>query len=188
MIRFEVFRAKAKSLVPARLRRDQRGVAAVEFALILPVMVLLYVGVVDMTYAVTANRKVAQVTSAVADLTAQAGMIDDAGVQAMFAASTDIMRPLPGAGLAVAITSIDFDAQNPPRARVGWSDARGRAPRTAPPTLPAGIALPNTSIIFVEVSYNFQTPARFFLPGGETYNSQFYLRPRVGPTVQRVRG
>jgi Flp pilus assembly protein TadG len=102
-------RALALKLLPARFHRDERGVAAVEFALILPVLVLLYVGVVDITYAVTANRKVTQVTSAVADLTAQAFEVDNQDVQNIFRAANDIMRPYPTAGLQVAITVVDFD-------------------------------------------------------------------------------
>jgi Flp pilus assembly protein TadG len=154
-------RALALKLLPARFHRDERGVAAVEFALILPVLVLLYVGVVDITYAVTANRKVTQVTSAVADLTAQAFEVDNQDVQNIFRAANDIMRPYPTAGLQVAITVVDFDGSNPPRPRVGWSEARGRAQRTQPPPIPPGLAAANAGVVFVEVSYNFQTPARF---------------------------
>ena len=180
-------RALALQLLPARFRRDERGVAAVEFALILPVLVLLYVGVVDITYAVTANRKVTQVTSAVADLTAQAFEVDNQDVQNIFRAANDIMRPYPTAGLQVAISVDDFAGANPPSPRRPGAEAVGRAQRTQPPTIPAGLAAANAGLVFVEVSYNFQTPARFFLPNGETYSSQFFLRPRVGTTVVRNR-
>lgn len=50
---------------------DRRGVAAVEFALILPVMMLLYLGSVTLTKGMMASRKVTLVARALSDLAAQ---------------------------------------------------------------------------------------------------------------------
>ncbi len=51
--------------------RDTRGVAAVEFALILPLLLLLYIGSVEATLLYTTDRGVATIASTVADLVAR---------------------------------------------------------------------------------------------------------------------
>lgn len=168
-------------------RDERKAVAAVEFAFIAPVLVTLYVGAVDLSYSMTADRKVTQSASTVADLVAQAGAIDDNGIANVFRAGQDVMRPYPLAGLGTAITLISFDGSNNPRPSVTWAEAQGRARRTVPPTIPAGLATPNGALVFVEVSYNFTPPARFFMPNGETYQRALFLRPRVGTTVERMR-
>ncbi|MFN4141798.1 TadE/TadG family type IV pilus assembly protein [Aestuariivirga sp.] len=67
----------------SRFRRDQSGIAAIEVALILPVLMLLYFGLFDLTGLITINRKLTYGTSVVADLVTQnelevsAARIDD---------------------------------------------------------------------------------------------------------------
>ena len=62
----------------ARLRgfaADQNGVSAVEFAILLPLMLTLYLGGVEISQAVSADRKTTLVAHTVGDLTAQAANV-----------------------------------------------------------------------------------------------------------------
>ena len=61
-----------------RIVRDRRGVSAVEFALILPTMILLYVGVAEIGNAITIYRRTSTVASTAADLTAQVKKVSTA--------------------------------------------------------------------------------------------------------------
>ena len=54
-----------------RYRADKRGVAAIEFALILPIMFVMFVGAVELSQAITVDRRVTQAASSVADLVAR---------------------------------------------------------------------------------------------------------------------
>lgn len=80
------------------------GVAAIEFAFILPVMLLLYFGLMDLTSLVVNNRKVTTVASAVADLTAQSrtsvlkSQVDD-----YMKVANLILNPMPESGVTVAV-------------------------------------------------------------------------------------
>ena len=74
--------------------RDQRGVSAVEFALIVPVLILMYVGIAEMGNLLTVVRRVETMTSTAADLTAQVKQVSNPDLADIFAASTSILDPV----------------------------------------------------------------------------------------------
>jgi Flp pilus assembly protein TadG len=111
----------------ARPGGDERGIAAVEFALVLPLMVTLYVGSSEVTQGVLASRKMAIVSRTLADLVAQqptaatspcatAGLCDST-MTAIFSAANAIMSPFSTAALSggvasltMTVSSVDFVA------------------------------------------------------------------------------
>ncbi len=54
-----------------RLLRDERGVSAVEFAMLLPLMITLYLGGVEVSQGIAVDRKVTLVARSLGDLVAQ---------------------------------------------------------------------------------------------------------------------
>lgn len=167
--------------------RRQDGVAAVEFALILPVMLTLLLGTVEFSNAMQADRKVGQMASIAADLVAQDTEISNAEMNDIMAGMQAIMFPLPTAAMRVRITSIVADTSGTPR--VAWSDARNTAARAANSivTLPrANMLTPGEGLIYAEVWYTYTSSPGQFLTGGITMDDQFYLRPRRSLTVARV--
>ncbi len=119
-----------------RLRRDEKGVAAVEFALILPLMITLYLGSSEVTQGVLASRKLAIVARTLADITAQqpnaispecaasaqAGVCD-ATMTTVYSAAQQIMAPFSGATLKMTLASVEIKAKSvtaplPPASKV----------------------------------------------------------------------
>ncbi len=111
--------------VPVSRRRfagDNSGIAAVEFALILPIMLMLYLGLVELSKGMRAAQRVDLVAHSLADLTAQqltggastgqAGLTE-ANIQAIFAAGTALMSPLPTATLKMTITEVNITSPTP---------------------------------------------------------------------------
>jgi hypothetical protein len=82
----------------------QSGVAAIEFAFILPVMLILYFGMMDLTTLIVNNRKITTVAGAVADLTSQnrttvlKSQVDD-----YMRVTNLIVNPLPDDGVTVKV-------------------------------------------------------------------------------------
>ena len=76
-----------------RLGRDQRGVSAVEFAMLLPLMITLYLGVVEISQAVGIDRKVTLTTRTVADLASQVTSITNADMTNLLGASSSVISP-----------------------------------------------------------------------------------------------
>jgi len=173
----------------ARLRgwsRDIRGVSAIEFALILPVMITFYFGSVEITQLLTIDRKVTKAASSIADLVAQSTALNTGEINDLFQISTSLLQPFNAAGLQVVLTSVVADVNN--NTTVEWSDALNAAPRTvgATVTLPQGLTDPNTSVIMVEVAYTYTSVIGEFVTGGVTMNDTFYLMPRDTDKVQRL--
>jgi Flp pilus assembly protein TadG len=108
----------------ARFARDTRAVAAVEFALILPLMLLLYLGGVEGAQLYAVDRKVATVAGTVADLVARTkGVLDSDDLEDYFEAATNILQPGQVASLAQVVTLIFIDEDG--AATVEWSRAHG---------------------------------------------------------------
>ena len=97
----------------AAARKDRRGVAAVEFALILPLMLLIYLGSAEVTQALMASRNATMVARTLADLVAQqqSGVnVTDAQLTTIFTAATAVMAPFSTSSLRMTITSVNISA------------------------------------------------------------------------------
>ena len=168
------------------LRRDIRAVAATEFALILPLMLVLYIGGVEVTRAFTANRKVAHLTSTVADLASQTRSISDTEMANIFEAAEAIMVPYPtGNELTILLSFLRLDSNSV--ARVVWSEAvnRNPLPTDAVVSIPAAVQQPNTFLVVSEVNYLYSPILNFFFSGPFTLEDDRYLRPRLSDTITR---
>lgn len=165
--------------------RDRKGVAAVEFAFVLPLLVTLYFGAVETTFAIMADRKVTNLTSTVADLVAQTKTVNNAELNDIFRVSAAIMAPFETAGTTIVVSSVLVD--NNGNATVDWSAAGpyGGTPRASgsPFAVPAGLDTPNTSVIVAEVSYQHSSFLGYFINTPITLTDAFYLRPRVSERV-----
>jgi len=161
-----------------RLRRDERGVSAVEFALIAPVMIVILFGVIEISQLFTADRKVTRTTSTVADLVAQDDIITADEMTDIFTASGAIMQPYDTAGLQMRVSSVVMDDKG--KVAVDWSESRNMSPRApgSVVSVPAGILQANTSVIMAEVSYDYASTLGTFLSTPIKLGETFYLRPR----------
>lgn len=171
---------------PSRMMRDCAGLAAVEFALIVPLLLLFYLGSVEATNMLTANRRVTAVAYTAADITAQAASISNADMTDIFSASAAILSPFPTAPLSVRITSVVANASGSPR--VAWSDAFQTTPLAVNSTvaLPEGLVTPGTSVIMTEVVYGYASPLSSVVKDTVTFSETAYLKPRRAVTITRV--
>lgn len=166
--------------------RDPHGMVAVEFALIVPVMITLYFGTVETTNAMTAARRVTNVAQTAADLTAQVTTISTSDMNDIFSASTAILTPFPTNVVKITITSVVASASNANTTTVAWSKAYGGSSvrsTNAAVTLPAGLTTVGSSVIMVEVTYTYTSPISTFITGPITMSEVAYLKPRRSVTV-----
>jgi Flp pilus assembly protein TadG len=165
-----------------QLRRDTRGVAAVEFAMILPAMLAIYFGIVETGQGVMIDRKVTQLTRSLADLTAQASTISNTEMSNIFDAAQTVMMPYTAVAPKMSVHHIVIDSAGV--AKVCWSEQRNstKFARGTTVTIPADLRLPNTSIVMAQASYAFTPVVGWIIKGGAITigNEPIYMRPRLG--------
>lgn len=165
--------------------RDRRGAAAVEFALIIPTIMLLYYGMVEGTQAMLAKRRAGYLTTAVGDLVTQKAQVSTQEVLNIFDASTAVLKPFPTEDLSIRVTSIQMDANGVP-SQV-WTIVDGEVPTvTLPSDIDPQLLVPNGAIVRAETIYKFKTPFQRMLPGEFTFRHKMDVRPRTGVAVPLI--
>jgi len=170
-----------------RLREDRSGFSAIEFALLLPIMLTIYFGIVELVQGVMADWQVAQVSSTVTNIVTQYTTISaSAQMPDVLQASAQIMAPYPAATGGIVVSCIAIDGSG--NATVSWSQALNATPRTAGQTmsLPAGLAVPNSSLILGEAAYAFAPVIDFLGLGPFNLASSVYMSPRNATTINLV--
>jgi Flp pilus assembly protein TadG len=160
-----------------RLAADSRGVAAVEFAMIIPVMLVLFYGTDEFASGVAVDRKVTLMARTLADLTSQSSTVTDTQLTNFFNASKGIMTPY------ASITELYIDPTTK-AARVQWS--KGTSPRTAGTTvaIPAALQVGGTYLIYSEVNYNYVPTIGYIMAKtGVTLSDFTFTRPRQSTCV-----
>lgn len=162
------------------------GVAAVEFALIFPLMISLYFGAIELGNGLLVNRKATNVASTAADLIAQVDIVNNADMADVFAASSAILAPFDATGIVITISSVVTELDG--STAIAWSDSLNGTAHTEGEsiTLPPGVATPGSSVIWAEVDYTYTSTIGMYLTGGVTIEDDFYARPRRSIEVLRT--
>jgi len=168
-----------------RLADDRNGMAAVEFAMVLPLMVTLYLGSVEISQGISINRKVTLAARSLADLASQPTKINNSEMTNILNASAAVVAPYPTATLKATVTQLAIDAAG--KATVAWSDTlHGTAyPVGQVISLPTALAVPSSSLIFSEVEYNYKPTIGYVVTGTLTLKDKMYMRPRQAPSIGR---
>jgi len=174
-----------------RFARDTRAVSALEFALIAPLLILIFVGAVTIGSFTTVARHVNAVAFAIGNLATQTQTLHDADIADIFAVGNVMVAPMDTSRLTLRLTSIEAVSVNggPITDVVQWSDAKNISANTvgATVTLPSGLlTTAGDSVVLGEATYAFISPTTLMFPNGLTVSKQFYLHPRNSPTVTRV--
>ena len=139
-----------------KMLRASDGMAAVEFAFIAPVMILMFFGAVELTTAVDCRTRVTSVASTAADLVAQETSVSSTDMSNVFAALNAILYPFSSGSSTVTV---------PTGLIVSGSGG---------------------SIILAEITYAYASPTTRVLTGTVSMVNSFYAHPRRSPTVKHT--
>jgi len=166
-----------------RFGRHRRGLAALEFAMLLPTMMTLYVGCVDISTAVAIHRKVTLTAHALADLSSQFTSIAASDMTNILNASSDIIVPYQSGPLQSVVSELSINAQG--QASVVWSATLNGTARPAGQivTIPNNLAVANTYLLLGEASYGYTPNYGYVITGTITLSDQMYMQPRQSNSV-----
>lgn len=181
--------------VIARFSRDNRGLAAVEFAFILPLMLVLLFGIIDTSSYYATSRKVTLTTRSLSDLVSQGTSASQIDLKNFFGLGGAVMAPyrVTSTNMTQKITQLAVDGSK--NVKVAWSYAatvnnnsatvtNGYDKNTVITSVPANLLVPNTYLIWSEVRYDY-TPITGYLMGKAAIPllDQTYTRPRQSDCV-----
>ncbi len=190
-----------------RLSSDRRGVSALEFALIAPVLVVMLFGMDELSSAIMAQRRVGHAASETGDLVSQYQTITPANASDADDAAGWVIAPFPststGGGPTTLlyqqrITSIMVDSTTSHTPRVNWSCApsgqsglTAYAAGTAMTSLPKDangnyILLSTTagdSVVMSEATYAYTSPLQYIIKNAINFSNTFYFKPRESNQV-----
>ncbi|MPZ55788.1 MAG: pilus assembly protein [Rhizobiales bacterium] len=157
--------------------RDDRGVSAVEFALVLPLMVTLYLGGVEVSQGLTIDRKVTLAARTITDLAARTDKIPEGEMTNILNASKAVLLPYSTANAKVTISQVLIDDNG--NATIDWSVSKNGTVRAkgSTVTLPSALKVKG-ALIWGEVSYDYKPVIGYVITGTMTLSDQIYMRPR----------
>ena len=158
-------------------KRDERAVSAVEFALLSPLMIGLYLGGVEVSEGISVDRKVTLAAGAVANLAAQTPTLSTADMTNVLDATTTIMAPYSATPLKITVSCISIDANKV--ATVKWSVTRNGTIKSGNVTLPSALQVANTQLLFGEVSYSYTPTIGHVIKSAINLSDTMYMAPRI---------
>ncbi|MBZ9683006.1 pilus assembly protein [Mesorhizobium sp. CO1-1-7] len=184
-----------------RFWSNRRGVAAVEFALIAPILLVMYFMTMEASQAIETSKKVSRVGSMVADLVTQQPTIAKVDLDAIMKIGTLTLQPYNRSVPDITITAIQVTTDATPQVLVVWSrkvvngvNGVGATAGTAT-TVPASLRVPGTFLVRVDstlaykpiISWTTDSQQKLgfveTLAKGMTMSETYYLRPRRSVTI-----
>ena len=186
------------------LRDDTRGVSAVEFAMIIPLMFLMFFGMLDVSNGFAVDRKVSQISQGMADLASRYTTLAETDVSNFFIIADAMLTPYDKTQLTASISQVYIDPSTK-IAKVVWT--RGDFPTgkvngnvvvrkvndivSVPTNLIVkdanGNYVANQYLILGEVNYTYVPTIGWVVPkGGLTLSDAMYTRPRQTSCVVMV--
>ncbi|MGY5802402.1 TadE/TadG family type IV pilus assembly protein [Rhizobium hainanense] len=173
-----------------RLAGNRAGVSGVEFALVLPILLLLLAATVDLGHALTVSRKIDEIAATTGDVISQQGTWTKSNVTGLLSGMSFILQPYDTTALTITVAVEDVPANG--NATVNWSAAFNTSALVSgaatPISVPAKIQETGVQVVLTRVQYSFTTPLSAFLGSftgisSYSFNRYFFNRPRTADKI-----
>lgn len=179
---------------------DRRGVAAIEFAFMVPLLLSLYLVTMEISQAIETNKKISRLGSMTADLVTQMPAVTTSDIDGIMAIGDAILQPYGRSKPKIFVTAIEITNDATPRTQVVWSRKLVNGTPAADltkgtqVTIPAALRIPGTFLIRVEGALDYKPVIAWkadssLIPGlssiakGISMSETYYLRPRMSSTI-----
>ena len=170
-----------------RFLHDRDGGSAVEFAIVLPFMLILYFGGIELGEGLQIQFKVTETARTVADLTSQYPTLDGPTMVSILSASSVVLTPYPAANMVVTISQVQVPANEPTGTVSGWSCSLNGTARAVGSSiaLPANLQNPTDTIylIYGEVTYPYTPSFGYAVTGTINMYQTAWFYPRMVSSI-----
>ncbi len=172
-----------------KLARNIEGMAAIEFAMVAPMIVFLFIGTIEFSQALTVDRRVQQVASSTADLIAREKSLTTADLEGIMQITDHLVAPYDALPLRVTVLNVYSAINNAADTKVCWSYNHNGGVHSYAANekyaMPDGILGKGASAIVAEVTYDYEPLIfRMFIQSTFKMEEVFYLKPRLSNSVE----
>jgi Flp pilus assembly protein TadG len=166
-----------------RFRRDRDGVSAVEFAIILPFMLTLYLGGVELGDGLAIKFKTTLAARTVTDLASQYVSINGTNMQNILGAASTVLSPYSTSGVIVTLTELTVNSSG--KGVVQWSCSRNGTAYTVntQKTMPTNLQTSGITVLYGEVTYPYTPSMGYAITGTFNIYQNMYFYPRLSSTI-----
>ncbi len=171
-----------------RFARDRDAVSAMEFAIVLPVMLILYIGGVELGDGLQIQFKVTATARTITDLASQYLTIQSSDMSNILAAASSVVAPYPSSNMTMTVSEVTTNSQG--QGTITWSCSLNGTPHTvgASVTLPMNLQTPSISLIWGEVTYPYTPPMGYAVSGTINLYQSNYFYPRLVNSITLPQG
>jgi Flp pilus assembly protein TadG len=166
-----------------RFTRDRDGVSAVEFAIILPFMLTLYLGGVELGEGLAIKFKTTLAARTVTDLASQYVSITGSNMQNILGASATVLSPYATSGMIVTLTELTVNSSG--KGVVQWSCSLNGTAYTVNQklTMPTNLRTSGITVLYGEVTYPYTPTMGYAITGTFNLYQNMYFYPRLSSTI-----
>ena len=160
--------------------RDRNAVAVVEFAIVMPLLLMLTFATFEATHAVRAKMKADFAAQTLADMIAAQTSVNAAALTNFCNGARMVMVPYTTTSLKAAVASVT-------NGTVDWTDTTcGSATAISnPASLTTVDNGGGNSVIIVQTTYSYTSPVPYLMPATISLTQTAFARPRNVTTVQK---
>ena len=166
-----------------RFARDRDGVSAVEFAIILPFMLTLYLGGVELGEGLSIKFKTTLAARTVTDLASQYVSLDGPTMQNILGATSTVLSPYAATGVVVTLTELTINSNG--KGVVQWSCSLNGTAYTVNQklTMPSNLQTSGITVLYGEVTYPYTPSLGYAITGTFNIYQNMYFYPRLANTI-----
>lgn len=161
---------------------QDEGVAAIEAAMLFPVMTALMLGTYDLGTAIILNSRTLTATQVTADLISRDKSVNMADVNEAITAAQLVYQPYGLQDFGIDVVSVKFDDQRRPQ--VIWRETRDMSPNNNALDNILGMGDPGEGMIIVTVEYTYKPLFAKYFTDAIPMTEIAYARGRRSPTVE----
>ena len=171
-----------------RFRQDKGGVAAIEFALIAPILIFMYLGLLEISMGIMADRDVSHATNVAGDLASQVEDLNQSQIENILTAAVTVMAPkqITAGTIRMRLESWDIDPDTGTDRSLGKATIGGAITHSAPDMAKLralNLLTPTSGVVIATINYDYTPVGTYYMDSMITLHETFVLKPRRSASI-----